>query len=135
MAEEKLRIHTRITPETEEKIRAAMVKANCQSRNEFLEKALLFYCDYLASEDLTEFLPPIFVQAMRATIERSEDRISRLLFKLAVEQDMMMNVLAAGLEINSEELDALRGRCVRDVKRTSGAISFKDAVKYQNRED
>lgn len=46
-----------------------------------------------------------------------------------------MNVFAAGLEINSEELDPQRGRCVRDVKRTSGAISFKDVVKYQNHED
>ena len=135
MSEEKSRIHTRITPETEEKIQAAMVKANCQSRNEFLEKALLFYCDYLASEDLTEFLPPIFVQAMQGAIQCSENRISRLLFKLAVEQDMMMNVLAAGLEINTEALDDLRGRCVQNVKQTSGAITFKDAVKYQNRED
>ncbi len=112
-----------------------MVQDNCQSQNEFIEKAIHFYAGYLASQDAAEFLPPIFVQAMRVTIECSENRISRLLFKLAVEQDMMMNVLAAGLEINSEELDPLRGRCVRDVKRTSGAISFKDVVKYQNRED
>ena len=72
---------------------------------------------------------------MKGTIECSENRISRLLFKLAVEQDMMMNVLAAGLEINTEALDDLRGRCIQNVEWTSGAITFKDAVKYQNRED
>ena len=55
----------------------------------------------------------------------------RLLFKLAVEQDMVMNVLAAGMEIPDEQLKALRGRCVQDVKKTSGSISLDDAVRYQ----
>ncbi len=128
MQEEKLRIHTRISQEMERKVEAAMAKANCQSRNEFLEKSLQFYCDYLASEDVAEFLPPIFVHAMRGTIQCSEDRIARLLFKLTVEISMMMNVLAAGLEIDSSQLDALRGRCVQEVKRTNGTITFKDTL-------
>ena len=55
----------------------------------------------------------------------------RLLFKLAVEQDMVMNVLAAGMEIPDEQLKALRGRCVQNVKKTSGSISLDDAVRYQ----
>ena len=54
-----------------------------------------------------------------------------LLFKLAVEQDMVMNVLAAGMEIPDEQLKALRGRCVQDVKKTGGSISLDDAVRYQ----
>lgn len=35
MAEERTRIHTRITPETERKIAAAMPLSNCQTQNEF----------------------------------------------------------------------------------------------------
>ena len=128
MSEEKMRIHTRITQEMERKINAAMQKANCQSRNEFLEEALQFYCNYLASEDVADFLPPIFVHAMRGTLQCSEDRIARLLFKLAVELSMMMNVLAAGLEIDSSQLDALRWRCVQEVKKTNGTITFKDTL-------
>ena len=54
MPEGKTRIHTRITPETERKIEAAMPIANCQSQNEFVEKAICFYCDYLASQDCTK---------------------------------------------------------------------------------
>ena len=54
-----------------------------------------------------------------------------LLFKLAVEQDMVMNMLAAGMEIPDEQLSALRDRCVRDVKKTSGSISLNDAIRYQ----
>jgi hypothetical protein len=44
---------------------------------------------------------------------------------------MMMNVLAAGMEISEEDLRQLRARCVREVKQTNGNISLKDAVKYQ----
>ena len=128
MPEEKMRIHTRVTQEMERKINAAMEKANCQSRNEFLEKALQFYCDYLAAEDVADFLPPIFVHAMQGTLQCSEDRIARLLFKLTVELSMMMNVLAAGLEIDSSQLDALRWRCVQEVKKTNGTITFKDTL-------
>ncbi len=128
MSEEKMRIHTRVSQGMERKISAAMEKDNCQSRNEFLEKALKFYCDYLAAEDVAEFLPPIFVHAMRGTIQCSEDRIARLLFKLTVEISMMMNVLAAGLEIDASQLDALRWRCVQDVKKTNGTITFKDML-------
>ena len=128
MPEEKMRIHTRVTQEMERKINAAMEKANCQSRNEFLEKALQFYCDYLAAEDVADFLPPIFIHAMQGTLQCSEDRIARLLFKLTVELSMMMNVLAAGLEIDSSQLDALRWRCVQEVKKVNGTISFKDTL-------
>ncbi|MDE6589771.1 MAG: hypothetical protein K2K53_05385 [Oscillospiraceae bacterium] len=128
MSEEKMRIHTRITQEMERKINAAMPKANCQSRNEFLEEALQFYCNYLTSEDVADFLPPIFIHAMRGTLQCSEDRIARLLFKLTVELSMMMNVLAAGLEIDASQLDALRWRCVQEVKKTNGTITFKDTL-------
>ena len=55
----------------------------------------------------------------------------RPLFKLAVVQGMVMDALAAGMEIPYEQLRALRGRYVQDVKKISGSISLDDAVRYQ----
>lgn len=74
----------------------------------------------------------MLVSAIRATVQNSENHICRLLFKLAVEMDMMMNLLAAGMEIPEEQLRQLRGRCVQEVKKTHGVISLDDAVRYQN---
>ena len=74
----------------------------------------------------------MLVAAIRATVQNSESHIRRLLFKLAVEMDMMMNVLAAAMEIPEEQLRELRGRCVQEVKKTPGMISLDDAVEYQN---
>ena len=128
MTEEKVKFQMRIDPDTDRKIKAAMPRANCRSQNEFMEKAVRFYCDYLAAEDVADFLPPIFVHAMRGTIQSSENRIARLLFKLTVEISMMMNVLAAGLEIDTSQLDGLRWRCVQEIKKVNGTISFEDAL-------
>ena len=131
MTEEKTRIHTRITSDTERKIAAAMPLANCQSQNEFVEKALHFYCDYLTAGDCTSVLPPIYLSALKATIQSAEDRICSLMFKQAVELDMVMNVLAAGMEINEDILRSLRGKCVQNVKKTNGTVTLDKAVEYQ----
>ena len=129
MSEEKSHIHTRISPETERKMELAMPNANCQSRNEFVERAICFYSDYITSKEVTNFLAPILVSTLRATIQGSENRISRLLFKQTVELCMMMNVLAAGLEIDESQLDDLRWRCVQNVKKTNGSITFQDTLR------
>lgn len=96
MPDEKIKFLMRIDPATDRKIKAAMPLANCRSQNEFVEKALQFYCDYVASQDCFSVLPPMLIAALRATVQGSENHICRLLFKLAVEMDMMMNVLGRG---------------------------------------
>lgn len=128
MTEEKTRIHTRISPDTQHKMEAAFPNANCRSRNEFVEEAIRFYSDHIISQEVTDFLAPALVSTLRATIQGSESRICRLLFKLTVEIGMMMHVLAAGLEIDTSQLDDLRWRCVQEVKKTNGSVTFKDTL-------
>ena len=135
MTEEKVKFQMRIDPDTDRKIKAAMPRANCRSQNEFMEKAVRFYCDYLAAEDVADFLPPIFIHAMQGTIQSSENRIARLLFKLTVEISMMMNVLAEGLEINVRRLNDLRWRCVQEIKKVNGTISFEDTLAKSQEEE
>ena len=132
MTEERVRFQMRITPDTDRMIQAAMPLANCRSKNQFVEEAIRFYCSYQTTRDCNEFLPPIYLSALRGTVQDTENRICRLLFKLAVEMDMTMNVLAAGMEISEDQLRSLRGKCVQDVKKTSGSISLDRAVAYQN---
>lgn len=134
MTEEKVKFQVRMSPDTDRKIKVAMPRANCRSQNEFMENAAQFYCDYLASEDVAEFLPPIILHALRGTIQCSENRISRLLFKLTVEISMMMHVLAMGLEVNTDQLDQLRWQCVQEVKKTNGSITFKETLQQNQGE-
>jgi len=131
MAREKIKFALRIAPETQRLVKELCERDNCQSQNEFIEKAIRFYAGYVRGRGATASLPPALVTAMRGTVQDSENRIARLLFKLAVEVNMMMNVLAAGMEISDEDLKTLRARSVREVKQTNGRISFKDAIDYQ----
>ena len=131
MTEEKVKFLMRIDSDTDRKIKTAMPLANVRSQNEFVENALRFYCDYLASQDCFSVLPPMLVSAIRATVQSSETHICRILFKLAVEQAITMNVVAATCNISREQLEKLRGTCVAQVKRSNGVYSFEDAFDFQ----
>ena len=118
-------------PETIKKMDYMLDTDNSKSRSEFIEKALQFYMGYLTSENTAEYLPKVLVSAMQGILMETENRNSSNLFRLSVEMSMMMNILAAGLEISDEDLRKLRGRCVNEVKKTKGKISIDDAVKFQ----
>lgn len=118
-------------PETIDKMDNLLERDNCKSRSEFIDKALNFYMGYLVSKDTTGYLSKILISAMQGTLKETENRNSSNLFRLSVEMSMMMNILAAGLEINEEELHSLRGRCVQQVKKTRGKVSMEEAIKFQ----
>ena len=118
-------------PETIEKMDGLIERDNCKSRSEFIDKALNFYMGYLVSEDTTGYLSKILISAMQGILKETENRNANNLFRLSVEMSMMMNILAAGLEISDEELRSLRGRCVQQVKKTRGKVSMEEAIKFQ----
>ena len=104
---------------------------NCSTKNEYIAKAIRFYSGYLDAAGADEYLPRVLADVLEGKLGALGSRIGRLLFKLTVETSMMMNVLAAGMEISEADLEYLRGRCIREIKKTNGNISLKDAVKYQ----
>ena len=88
-SEKKERIPAWLYPSTLKAIDKAMYQANCKSRSEFLEHAAQMYAGYISADSAVEYLPAALVAALRATVEGSEMRISRLLFKLTVEISMI----------------------------------------------
>ncbi len=134
MPREKIKFALRIMPETQQIVKDYYPLDNCQNQSEFIEKAIHFYVAYVSSKNGTEFLAPVLVSALQGTVESMENHISRLLFKLAVEINMMMNVLASELDTSPDTLEQMRGRCIQEVKKTIGSITFTDAVRYQRGE-
>ena len=59
----------------------------------------------------------------------------RQLEQKAVDVEMMLHFFAAAMEIEPEIVENLRGRCVREIKKTNGSISLKDVVEYQKGAD
>jgi hypothetical protein len=130
--EQKVKFALRISRDLQEQIRERMERDNCKSMNEFVDKAVKFYVGYLSSRDAAEFLPRSLVSALRGTLDDSENRTARLLFKLAVELSMTMHVVAANCDIGERELAKLRAKCVADVKRSVGTVNFDDVAKFQS---
>lgn len=128
---DKIKFAVYLYPETLNKIKELYRVDDCSSKSEFIEKAVRFYIGYLTAEDKSNYLPNMFLSNMRAIASESDNRVSRMLFKLAVEQAMMMNIMAANYDIEPGTLSRLRGSCVEEVKRLGGSFSMMDAVEWQ----
>ena len=122
-----------IRESTLEEVRKWYPLDNCTSQSEFIEKAVQFYIGFISSNNGSDYLPKIIVSTLKGIVNESDNRISRILFKMAVEQAITMNVVAATCNISRDQLDKLRGTCVAQVKRTNGAYSFENAYDLQKR--
>lgn len=108
--------------------------ANVRSRNKFVEQAVKFYDAYLHRDNINEMLTPAFASVVTERLGTTEHRVSSSIFKLTVELTMLMNLLAAAYNLDTSEIQKLRHRCIREVKKINGRIDLEQAVKYQNGE-
>ena len=104
---------------------------NCSTKNEYIEKAIRFYSGYLDAEHADSYLPRVLSEVLEGKLDALGGRIGRQVFKLAVEESIMANLLAYDLNVDLDTLKKLRVRCVKDVKEINGGISFDDALQYQ----
>ena len=122
-------------PETLQSVKEIYQSDNCRSQSEFIEKAVLFYIGYLTADRPKSYLPNMFLSTMKSIVRESNNRMGRLLFKLAMELSMLLNVAASMWDIDKSELARLRGNCIEEVKRINGTISLDDAVDWQQGDD
>lgn len=120
-----------IYPRTIEDVRVHYKHDNCKSQSEFIEKAISFYIGYLDEEKSVNYISPMITETVKATIKGTEQRLSRLLFKVAVELGKLSNMLAAANDVDDETLRQLHGMCVNEVRRINGIISYEDAAEFQ----
>lgn len=120
-----------VKPETIEKADRLFKLDGAKSRSEFIENAINFYAGFVSASDCLDFYPTVIVSAVKGAVDSFENRNASLVFKLAVEQAMMMNLMAAIYNVDEDTLYKLRAKCVSEVKRLNGRISFEDVVRYQ----
>ncbi len=128
MSKERNIFPLRMDSDTTEMVKILYKQDNCNSQNEFIEKAVNFYISYLTTNEPTSFLNPMLHSAIKASLKENENRMSNNLFRLTVEMAMMMNILAQGLEVSDESLRALRNNCVKQIKATKGRINIDEIV-------
>lgn len=133
---EKERLQLRLQPETREKIQRWQSAAGCRSMNEFVEKAVNFYADYLASDDSGVLLSPAIQSAIDGQLQEFKEQVKSLLFKQAVEMDMGISVLADCVNLDEAYLRKKRAESVASVKKFNGRLRLEQIVKrVQERRD
>ena len=91
-----------------------MTEKNSESsRNEFIRRAVEFYIEYKNHERHVEFLTPALESVIDGKIKDSEDRIARIIFKLAVDQNF------------SRTSSAISMTTVKKILKRSGTIPWK----------
>lgn len=130
----KIKYAFHITPECMKAINEMYKKDGSSTRNEFIEHAVNFYIDFQKAGTLTNYLAPVIVRMVDAAVEVSEQRISRNLFKVAVELGKISHMVAATNDIDDETVESLHRMCVDEVRRINGVINYESAVRFQKDE-
>ena len=77
---------------------------NCSTKNEYIEKAIQFYSGYLDTEHAEEYLPRILSDVLEGKLGAFGKRMGHLLFKQAVDQDVMANLFASDINVSLDTL-------------------------------
>ena len=128
MTGNKIKFPLWLTPECKQIVEDNYRPDQCQSRSEFIEKAIWFYAGFLHTLDAGAYLPRALKQMLDGTLGVFAERIGRQLFKLAVEQNVNNHILASDTDIDARSYQKMRGLSMDEVKRTNGRIDFEDAL-------
>ena len=97
------------------------------SRNEFIREAVEFYLEWLSRESSEKFLTPAFESVISAKLRDTEDRLSRILFKMAVEQNILTHYLMT--DPNEQiYIEDLRSMAVQELKETNGTLGISNIL-------
>ena len=132
----KIKFPLYLFPETMDIVNMLYQNDNCKSKTEFIEKAVRFYCGFRLNKEhmATEFIAPQLAEITEGIVKGSEQKLSRAMFKIAVELGAITHMLAALNNIEDETLFKLRQMCTDEVKRINGVINFEKAIRYQREE-
>ena len=128
MNDNKDRLTYRPGSETKRKIERWYQEDNCRSKNEFIEKAVNRYADMLSAGESTT-LPRVVQSAIDNRLKLFEDRISSLLYKQAVEMDMMTSLVLQSLNVSEEVLRQERVKSIAAVKKTNGQLRMEQKLR------
>ena len=105
---------------------APMEKTNAESRSEFIRDAIEHYIAVLNMQENSRVLTPALESVIGSKIALSEDRISRVVYTLAVEIAMLNHLYAAAYNTEEDYLDWLRDHCKLEVAKVNGRMNLND---------
>lgn len=93
-----------------------------------IEEAIKFYFAYLSGQLSMDYVCGVYGKQMDAIVNSSASRITSMLFKQAVETNMLTRIIAEDYGLSKDDYDKMRGKAVEAVKRSNGRVSLIDTV-------
>ena len=129
------RLALRMQPETKRRIEQWYQADNCQSKNEFIEKAVNFYVDYLETQDSKVLLPMAIQSAIDGRLGLLERNLNARFFEYAVALDMIDGIMADAYGFDRDDLKRRHAESVRNVKATNGLIALEKRARIHQERD
>lgn len=117
-----------LSDETSNMIDTHLESADTSSRSKFVEKAIHHYCTYLDTGH-NKILGNEIIRAMRDMSVDYVDRISHMLFKMAVEMGVGNYLKAADVtDLSEPDYNKLRYYVADLVRKTKGTVALEETV-------
>lgn len=101
------------------------------SRSELIEQALKLFLATRTIKDKSDVLVPELAECIAKASDDGIVKISKGLFRYAVEVEMLIRLLADAIDIDDDDLYEIRRRAVNNVRRTRGKIKLDDVQNEQ----
>ena len=124
-----------LPPELRAEVEEHYQEDGSHSLTAFIENAVRFYLGYLDAQDAGIFLPAAIRSCVDGRLGTMENRMALLLYKLAVENDMTMSMMAEALQVSEEYVREQRARSVQNVKKTNGQLRFEQIARRYDEDD
>lgn len=98
------------------------------SRSELIEQALKLFLATRTIYTKSNVLVPELAECIAQASDEGITKISKGLFRYAVEVEMLIAILAGVFEVSKNELKDIRREAVNNVRRTRGKINLDDLI-------
>lgn len=109
-----------------------LTRAEADSRNTFVEKAIEFYAGYLNAKQNPKIFDEMFTSAAQKKMEQIGRSLGTGQYKIAVELAKLCNLVAAQVRLTDQELSSLHRKCANEVKAMESVPTFEQAYQFQN---
>lgn len=101
-----------------------LTRAEADSRNTFVEKAIEFYAGYLNAEQNPKFFDEMFTSAAQQKMEHIGKSLGTGQYKIAVELAKLSRLFASYMRVPVDRLDNLYQACQAEVKELGSVPTF-----------
>ena len=101
---------------------------------QFVADAIQNYCADIDGEKNLDLLCKRLYQIVSSEVDNHSERMSSMLFKIAVEIAILNYTIGAGyVNLDDDEMQYIRNKAIRFVQKSHGVLSFEKAVEEERR--